>query len=61
MRLFVEKGYLTGLKIFGDFFGKEPLENLYNMFISKDSRETVNALTELVKTYKNLGFTRGEV
>lgn len=28
VRMFVEKGYITELKIFGDFFGKEPLENI---------------------------------
>jgi len=33
VRLFVEKGYFTGFKIFGDFFGKEPLENLENLLI----------------------------
>jgi lipoate-protein ligase A len=33
VRMFVEKGYLTELKIFGDFFGKEPLENLENILI----------------------------
>lgn len=33
VRMFVEKGYLTELKIFGDFFGKEPLENLENLLI----------------------------
>jgi hypothetical protein len=26
--MFVEKGAFTGLKFFGYFFGKEPLENL---------------------------------
>lgn len=31
LRMFVEKGYLTELKIFGDFFGKEPLENIENL------------------------------
>ncbi|PKP13329.1 MAG: lipoate--protein ligase [Bacteroidetes bacterium HGW-Bacteroidetes-3] len=33
VRLFVEKGYLTELKIFGDFFGKEPLEDIENLLI----------------------------
>ena len=31
--LFVEKGHFTGFKIFGDFFGKEPLETLENLLI----------------------------
>jgi lipoate-protein ligase A len=33
VRLFVEKGYLTGLKIFGDFFGKEPVEDIENLLL----------------------------
>ena len=33
VRLFVEKGYLTEIKIFGDFFGKEPIENLEKLLI----------------------------
>jgi lipoate-protein ligase A len=33
VRLFVEKGYLTELKIFGDFFGKKPLEDIENLLI----------------------------
>src|SRR5690606_35234546 len=28
LRIFVEKGHITEFKIFGDFFGKEPVENL---------------------------------
>lgn len=28
LRIFVEKGYITDFKIYGDFFGKEPIENL---------------------------------
>jgi hypothetical protein len=31
MNVFVEKGALTGLKFFGYFFGKEPLENLASL------------------------------
>lgn len=30
LRMFVEKGYLTELKIFGDFFGTAPVEDLEN-------------------------------
>jgi len=33
VRMFVEKGYLTELKIFGDFFGKEPLENIEKLLV----------------------------
>ena len=33
VRMFVEKGHLTELKIFGDFFGKEPLENIEKLLV----------------------------
>lgn len=33
LRIFVEKGSITDFKVFGDFFGKEPIENLENKFI----------------------------
>jgi len=33
VRMFVEKGYLTELKIFGDFFGKEPLEYIEKLLV----------------------------
>lgn len=33
LRMFVEKGYLTALKIFGDFFGTAPLEDLENLLL----------------------------
>src|SRR5699024_8178478 len=28
LRIFVEKGHITEFKIFGDFFGKDPVENI---------------------------------
>ena len=50
VRLFVEKGYLTGLKIFGDFFGKEPLENLENLLIGvKYDKEEISKKLNGVK------------
>jgi lipoate-protein ligase A len=47
VRLFVEKGYLTEFKIFGDFFGKEPLENLENLLmgVKYDKEEISRKLT----------------
>jgi len=33
LRIQVEKGYITELKIYGDFFGKEPIENLEQLLI----------------------------
>lgn len=32
LRIFVEKGHITEFKIYGDFFGKEPVEDLENLF-----------------------------
>ena len=46
----MEKGYLTGLKIFGDFFGKEPLENLENLLIGvKYDKEEISKKLSGVK------------
>ena len=43
VRMFVEKGYLTEFKIFGDFFGKEPLENIEKLLTGvKYDRETIS-------------------
>ena len=33
LRIFVEKGKITSFKIYGDFFGKEPVENLETIMI----------------------------
>ncbi len=33
LRVFVEKGYITDFKIYGDFFGAEPIENLEQLFV----------------------------
>lgn len=33
LRIFVEKGYITDFKVYGDFFGKRPIDELENMFI----------------------------
>ena len=43
VRMFVEKGYLTEFKIFGDFFGKEPLENIEKLLTGvKYDKETIS-------------------
>lgn len=34
LRIFVEKGHIIDFKIFGDFFGKEPVENLEQLLIN---------------------------
>lgn len=33
LRIFVEKGHIKDFKIFGDFFGKEPVENIENLLL----------------------------
>lgn len=35
LRLFVEKGIIKEFKVFGDFFGKEPIENFEKLFIEQ--------------------------
>lgn len=45
LRIFVEKGHIQDFKVFGDFFGKEPLENLEKIFIgSRYEKEDISAL-----------------
>jgi len=33
VRIFVEKGYITDFKIFGDFFGMKPIENIEKLLV----------------------------
>lgn len=47
LRIFVEKGKITDFKIFGDFFGKEPVETLENLLIG--TRYEKSNVTELLK------------
>lgn len=47
LRIFVEKGHITDFKIFGDFFGKEPVENLEKLFIG--ARYEQNDILDLMK------------
>lgn len=47
LRIFVEKGNITDFKIFGDFFGKEPVENLEKLL--KGARYEKINITELLK------------
>lgn len=47
LRIFVEKGTITDFKIFGDFFGKEPVETLENLLIG--TRYEKSNVTELLK------------
>jgi lipoate---protein ligase len=35
LRIYVEKGIIKEFKVYGDFFGKEPIENFENKFLEK--------------------------
>lgn len=47
LRLFVEKGIIKEFKVFGDFFGKEPIENFEKLFI--DQKYEHKLVLELVE------------
>src|SRR5690554_5336788 len=47
LRIFIEKGIIEDFKIFGDFFGKEPVELLENLL--RGARYEKTNITELLK------------
>ncbi|WP_299399570.1 lipoate--protein ligase [uncultured Gelidibacter sp.] len=47
LRIFVEKGYIKEFKIFGDFFGKEPVEHLEQLLT--DIRYDHSTISEVLK------------
>ncbi|WP_372920318.1 lipoate--protein ligase [Salegentibacter sp.] len=47
LRIFVEKGHIRDFKIFGDFFGKEPVENLESLLVG--ARYEKEDITDLLK------------
>jgi len=47
LRIFVEKGQIVDFKIFGDFFGKEPVENIENLMIGVHYK--IENITEALK------------
>ncbi|MGO2359303.1 lipoate--protein ligase [Mesonia sp.] len=54
IRIFVEKGTIKSIKIYGDFFGKEPVENIEEVLTGKryDLAEITTALAPIaVKDY----------
>src|SRR5690606_9842184 len=54
LRLDVEKGLIKNLKIYGDFFGREPVETLENIFKGAryDKDEIINLLNPIeIDTY----------
>tara|TARA_R100001369_G_C3314989_1_gene167939 strand:- start:173 stop:1180 length:1008 start_codon:yes stop_codon:yes gene_type:complete len=40
LRIFVEKGHIQNFKVFGDFFGREPVEKLEELFIGARYEKT---------------------
>lgn len=46
LRIFVEKGHIVDFKIFGDFFGKEPVENLETLL--RGARYEKENITQLL-------------
>ncbi|GGW30235.1 lipoate--protein ligase [Arenibacter certesii] len=56
MRIFVEKGHIQDFKIFGDFFGKEPLESLEQLFIgTRYEKEDITTLLKDVDIQEYFG------
>lgn len=47
LRIFVEKGHIKDFKIFGDFFGREPVENLEKLL--EGARYEKEDISELLK------------
>ncbi|MBO3097655.1 lipoate--protein ligase [Gelidibacter pelagius] len=49
LRIFVEKGHITEFKVFGDFFGKEPVENLEKLLSGAryDQADIIELLKEI--------------
>ncbi|OBX25340.1 lipoate-protein ligase A [Gelidibacter algens] len=47
LRIFVEKGYIKDFKIFGDFFGKEPVERIEQLLT--DERYERTTVSEVLK------------
>lgn len=47
LRIFVEKGHIKDFKVFGDFFGKEPVEKIEQLLI--DARYDKSEISDLLK------------
>lgn len=54
LRIFVEKGHITEFKIFGDFFGKEPVEKLEKLL--EGGRYEKEDISALLKDIEIEGF-----
>lgn len=53
LRIFVEKGIIEELKIYGDFFGKEPVENIENKLtgVKYEPEDIAKAISEFDLKY----------
>lgn len=56
LRIFVEKGHITEFKIFGDFFGKEPVEKLEKLLEGgRYEKEDISALLKDIEIEEFFG------
>lgn len=56
IRIFVEKGHIQDFKIFGDFFGKEPVETLENLLVgARYERENISELLKDIEIKEYFG------
>lgn len=56
LRIFVEKGIISSFKIYGDFFGKEPVQDLEDLLLgSRYDREEISLLLEPVAIEEYFG------
>ena len=56
LRIFVEKGYIKDFKIFGDFFGKDPVEQLEQLLIGvRYKLEDISAILKNIDLQEYFG------
>ena len=56
LRIFVEKGHIAAFKIFGDYFGKEPVEKLEKLFEgARYEKEDISALLKDIEIAEYFG------
>ncbi len=61
LRIFVEKGHITEFKIFGDFFGKEPVEKLEKLMEgARYEKEDISALLKDIEIAEYFGAIANE-
>ncbi|MGY5850128.1 lipoate--protein ligase [Salegentibacter sp. F14] len=56
LRIFVKKGHIRDFKIFGDFFGKEPVEKLESLLVgARYEKEDISALLKDIQLKEYFG------